>query len=94
MTPVVVWAGAGVHAEPNPAEVASIHRIPLAEFLREDAPSFEHTETSDHPILRMPVGSDYIATPTAALIYQFCEVCLAGRDTRVDHYEQPEFAWR
>jgi 8-oxo-dGTP pyrophosphatase MutT (NUDIX family) len=94
MTPVVVWAGAGVRAEPNPAEVASIHRIPLAEFLREDAPSFEHTDTSDHPILRMPVGSDYIATPTAALIYQFCEVCLAGRDTRVDHYEQPEFAWR
>jgi 8-oxo-dGTP pyrophosphatase MutT (NUDIX family) len=94
MTPVVVWAGAGVQAEPNPAEVASIHRIPLAEFLRDDAPSFEQTETSDHPILRMPVGSDYIATPTAALIYQFCEVCLAGRDTRVDHYEQPEFAWR
>ena len=94
MTPVVVWAGVGAQVEPNPAEVASIHRIPLAEFLRDDAPSFEHTQTSDHPILRMPVGSDYIATPTAALIYQFCEVCLAGRDTRVDHYEQPEFAWR
>ncbi len=94
MTPVVVWAGAGVETEANPQEVASIHRIPLQEFLRDDAPSFEHTETSEHPILRMPIGSDYIATPTAALIYQFCEVCLAGRDTRVGHYEQPTFAWR
>ncbi|XOV82257.1 MAG: NUDIX hydrolase [bacterium] len=94
MTPVVIWGGAGLRAVPNPAEVASIHRIPLAEFLRPDAPTFEHTQTSEHPILRMPVGSDYIATPTAALIYQFCEVCLAGRQTRVDHFEQPEFAWR
>ena len=94
MTPVVVWGGAGLHAEPNPGEVASIHRIPLVEFSRPDAPMFEETHTSEHPILRMPVGDDWIAAPTAALIYQFREVCLAGRDTRVAHFEQPEFAWR
>jgi hypothetical protein len=28
------------------------------------------------------------------LLFQFREVALAGRDTRVDHYEQPVFAWR
>jgi hypothetical protein len=28
------------------------------------------------------------------VLYQFREVALAGRDTRVDHYEQPVFAWR
>jgi 8-oxo-dGTP pyrophosphatase MutT (NUDIX family) len=27
-------------------------------------------------------------------LYQFREVALAGRDTRVDHFEQPVFAWR
>ena len=38
ITPVVVWAGAARELVPNPAEVASIHRIPLTEFMRVDAP--------------------------------------------------------
>ena len=94
MTPVVVWAGAGAQTTPNPDEVASVHRIPLSEFLRSDAPMLESATSSEHPVLRMPVGDDHIAAPTAALIYQFREVCLLGRHTRVAHYEQPEFAWR
>jgi len=94
MTPVIVWGGPQLEATPNPDEVASIHRIPLREFQREDAPLLVETHTSDHPILRMPVGDDWIAAPTAALIYQFREVCLKGLSTRVAHYEQPEFAWR
>jgi 8-oxo-dGTP pyrophosphatase MutT (NUDIX family) len=94
MTPVVVWGGPNLSASPNPDEVESIHRIPLKEFFRDDAPLLDATHTSEHPILRMPVGDDYIAAPTAALIYQFREVCIAGRDTRVAHFEQPEFAWR
>jgi len=94
MTPVIVWGGPALTAVANPQEVASIHRIPLREFFRSDAPVLVDTHTSEHPILRMPVGDDYIAAPTAALIYQFREVCLAGRHTRVAHYEQPEFAWR
>ena len=94
MTPVVVWGGAQLQPTPNPAEVASIHRIPINEFFRADAPLLDEVETSEHPVLRMPVGTDYIAAPTAALIYQFREVCIAGRHTRVAHYEQPEFAWR
>jgi hypothetical protein len=94
MTPVVVWGGPNLVAHPNPDEVASIHRIPIKEFLRDDAPLLDDTHTSDHPILRMPVGEDYIAAPTAALIYQFREVCVVGRPTRVAHFEQPEFAWK
>ena len=94
MTPIVVWAGPGAQATPNPDEVQSIHRIPLTEFLREDAPILDAVDSSEHPVLRMPVGEDYIAAPTAALIYQFREVCLLGRATRVAHFEQPEFAWR
>jgi len=94
MTPVIVWGGPQLTAVGNPDEVASIHRIPLREFFRADAPKLVETHTSEHPILRMPIGDDYIAAPTAALIYQFREVCLAGRHTRVAHYEQPEFAWR
>lgn len=95
MTPVVIWGGPGLSLEPNPAEVASIHRIPLSEFMREDAPILEHEEAGDAaPVLRMPVGATWIAAPTAAILFQFREVCLLGRDTRVSHYEQPRFAWR
>jgi 8-oxo-dGTP pyrophosphatase MutT (NUDIX family) len=94
MTPIVVWGGPGAEAAPNPDEVQSIHRIPLTEFLREDAPILDAVESSEHPVLRMPVGEDHIAAPTAALIYQFREVCLLGKGTRVAHFEQPEFAWR
>ena len=94
ITPVVVWAGAARSLRPNPAEVASIHRIPVTEFLRADAPILEALEGSDHPVLKMPVGDNWIAAPTAALIYQFREVCVLGRATRVAHFEQPRFAWK
>ena len=94
MTPVVVWGGSGIEHRANPAEVASVHRIPLSEFLRSDAPRLSRIPQSDAPVLRMPVGDDSIAAPTAAILYQFREVALLGRDTRVAHYEQPTFAWR
>ena len=93
MTPVVVWAGEARLLVPDPAEVASIHRIAVAEFLRADAPILEVLEGSEHPVLKMPLGDNWIAAPTAALIYQFREVCLLGRATRVAHFEQPKFAW-
>ena len=94
ITPVVVWAGAGDALVPNAAEVASIHRIPVDELLRVDAPMLENLPEHEHPVLRMPVGNSWIAAPTAALLYQFRELCLLGRATRVAHFEQPRFAWR
>lgn len=94
ITPVVVWAGPDVDLTPNPAEVESIHRIPVGELLREDAPLLEDTVESEHPILCMPVGDSFIAAPTAAFLYQFREVAILGNHTRVAHYDQPFFAWR
>lgn len=94
ITPVVVWAGADRELTFNPLEVASIHRIPVSEFLRDDAPLLDPIPESTHPVLRMPVGDTSIAAPTAAMIYQFREVCILGKDTRVAHFEQPYFAWR
>jgi 8-oxo-dGTP pyrophosphatase MutT (NUDIX family) len=94
MTPIVIWGGPVDGLHPNPGEVASIHRIPLTEFLREDAPRLEPLEADGEPVLRMPVGDGSIAAPTAAILYQFREVALLGRATRVAHYEQPRFAWR
>ena len=94
ITPVVIWGGDRVNLDPNPAEVASLHRIPLVEFLRKDAPLIENSPDSSAPLLLMPVGNTCIAAPTAALLYQFREVALLGRHTRVAHFEQPTFAWK
>lgn len=93
ITPVVLWADEARTLVANADEVASIHRIPLQEFLRPDAPLLEPGAHAE-PVLRMPLGDNWIAAPTAALLYQFREVCLLGRSTRVAHYEQPDFAWR
>lgn len=94
ITPVLVWAGPARGMVPNPQEVDSIHRIPVAEFLRADAPMLEHLAEAEQPVLRMPVGDSWIAAPTAAILYQFRELCLLGRATRVAHFEQPRFAWK
>ena len=94
VTPVVVWAGAARTLQPDAAEVASVHRIALRELLRADAPLLEALPGHEHPVLRMPLGSSWVAAPTAAMLYQFREVVLRARATRVAHFEQPEFAWR
>lgn len=94
ITPVVVWAGAARQLAIHEAEVASVHRIPVNELLRADAPMLDHEHAADHPVLRMPVGRSWIAAPTAAFLYQFREWLLLGRPTRVAHFDQPAFAWR
>ena len=94
ITPIVVWAGAVPALQPSPDEVASVHRIGIGELMRPDAPMLETTPHSPHPVLCMPIGSSWIAAPTAAFLYQFREVCLRGQATRVAHFDQPMFAWR
>jgi len=94
ITPVVVWGGADIILTANREEVASIHRIPLSEFMREDAPLLRKIPESEYPVLFMPVGDTYIAAPTAAMIYQFREVAILGNQKQVAHYEQPYFAWQ
>ena len=56
--------------------------------------SDQYGAAADDIVLRMPVGDNWIAAPTAAILFQFREVCLRGNATRVAHYEQPGFAWR
>lgn len=93
ITPVVVWGGRVDTWRPNPAEVASIHLIPLGELDRDDAPRFVSIEESDRPVVQMPIAGDLIHAPTAAMLYQFREVAVHGRPTRVAHLEQPVWAW-
>lgn len=93
ITPVVVWIGEEPELTPNPAEVASVHRIPLAAIARTEAVDFITIPESERRVIRFHINGGHIHAPTAALIYQFREV-LAGRMTRVADLEQPLFAWR
>ncbi len=94
MTPVVCWAQPGQTLQPNPAEVERLHHVPLAELEQPAVPVLREIPESDRPILSIPMLGTLIHSPTAAVLFQLREVALAGRDTRVDHYEQPLFAWR
>ena len=97
ITPFVLWADAGPEPAltPDPSEVASVHRIPLTELQRADAPLLDPPHEGHHqPVLRMPLGEHWVAAPTAAVLYQFSEWCLHGRPTRVAHFDQPRFSWR
>src|SRR6202051_1417834 len=93
ITPAVVWANKRAGLSPNPAEVASVHRIPLDQLAQADAFDFVAIPESTRRVIRFRYAGQFIHAPTAAMIYQFREV-LAGRDTRVAELEQPVFAWK
>jgi 8-oxo-dGTP pyrophosphatase MutT (NUDIX family) len=83
MTPVVVWAGPDVEAVANPSEVAQIFRIPLADTLEDRFVEMLAVDGSEHPMIRLHIADRHMHAPTGAVIYQFREVALAGRQTRV-----------
>jgi 8-oxo-dGTP pyrophosphatase MutT (NUDIX family) len=95
ITPVVFWSD----ATPNdliasPDEVQSIHMFSFNELQRTDSPNLETIPESDRQVLSMNYLDDVIYSPTAAMLYQFREVCLFDNHTRVAHYDQPVFAWK
>jgi 8-oxo-dGTP pyrophosphatase MutT (NUDIX family) len=94
ITPVVLWGGADPHLQPSPDEVLALYRIGL-HALRDGSPRHVSIPESDRPVIQIPLGSDLIHAPTGAVLYQFRQVGLLGEaGTRVDHLEQPVFAWR
>lgn len=94
ITPVVAWAPGEARMIANPAEVAAIHRVPLAELSRPGTPEFVAIPESVQPVIRYPLLGTLLHAPTAAILYQFMEVAVHGRGTRVAHLEQPVWAWR
>ena len=94
ITPVVFWADDPGALSPNPAEVARVHLVPLEDLDGPDMPRFVSIPESDRPVIQLPLLGSLIHAPTAAVIYQMREVVSHGRPTRVDHLEQPVWAWR
>jgi 8-oxo-dGTP pyrophosphatase MutT (NUDIX family) len=94
ITPVVLWGGADPDLKPAPDEVLAVYRIGL-HTITDSEPRFVSIRESDRPVLQLPVGNVLLHAPTAAILFQLRQVGLFGRSgERVDHLEQPVFAWR
>jgi 8-oxo-dGTP pyrophosphatase MutT (NUDIX family) len=93
MTPVVLWGGAPAgDLTASEGEVSGIYEIPLADF--DVQPEFISIPESDAPVIRLPILDRMLHAPTAAIVYQFCQVGLHGHEQRVAHFEAPVFAWK
>jgi len=93
ITPVVVWAERSTEMRLNPEEVAVAHRIAVEDFAAKEKVSFVTIPESPRPVIRIRLPHTHLHAPTAAIVYQFCEL-VAGRETRVAEFEQPVFAWK
>ena len=93
ITPVVMWGGPVSPAMRGAAaEVAQIHVVPLADL--DVLPRLLRIPESESPVIQLPFLGRYLHAPTAAIVYQFCQVALHGHTVRVAHFEQPVFAWK
>jgi 8-oxo-dGTP pyrophosphatase MutT (NUDIX family) len=94
ITPVVAWCEHAGELTPNPEEVMRVYHVPLDDLEGPEVPILISIPESERPVIQMPILSTLIHAPTAAVIYQMREVVVHGRPTRVDHFEQPVWAWR
>ena len=95
ITPVVVWGDADPDLRPAVDEVQAVFRVGAHHLRAPDSPRFVTIPESDRPVVQVPLGNDLIHAPTGAILVQFRWVALDGEvDRRVDHLEQPVFAWR
>ena len=96
ITQDVIWLESSGEIRSDPHEVESDYYVPVSDLLQPGVPRLHHIPESESPVLSILFKSlqDEVFTPTAAIAFQFGEVALCGRTTRVAHYEQPVFAWR
>lgn len=93
ITPVVMWGGADVTVVPSPDEVIAAYRVGLHALCGQE-PLYHDIPESDRPVVQLPLGEGYVYAPTGAVLLQFRRVALEGQiGERVDHLEQPVFAW-
>jgi 8-oxo-dGTP pyrophosphatase MutT (NUDIX family) len=90
VTPVVLWSDEPLVLVPDPVEVHEAWRLPLSELDHPDSPMAE-ANPAGAPILKMFARGQWINPLTAAILYQFREVVLYGRATRVHDVGQPSW---
>jgi 8-oxo-dGTP pyrophosphatase MutT (NUDIX family) len=89
MTPVVIWSGERAAAlRPSKFEVAQLYEIAIADL----RVAVSRARPGEEFSLRLePIE---VFAPTAAILYQFSEVALDGREARVTAFYQPPFTHR
>jgi 8-oxo-dGTP pyrophosphatase MutT (NUDIX family) len=92
ITPVVVWGGTPPRELAGAAsEVTRVYQIPIADLDVE--PELLSVPESEAPVIRLPLLDRFVHAPTAAIIYQFCQVALHGAEQRVAHFDAPVHLW-
>ena len=96
ISPIVVWGEPDMPIVPDENEVAKVFYVPLRELMNDDIPTLTPSDDGDQQVLSMylPALGNRMYAPTAAIFYQFREVVLRNRETRVAGYDQPGFARR
>ncbi|MCH6468910.1 NUDIX hydrolase [Sinomonas terrae] len=93
ISPWVVAAPGKRPFKRSAAEVASLHPIPVARLLAPGVPRWR--ETPEGSLLQMPLRHDMVIhAPTGAILWQFAEVVLRGRDVDFGHILEPAFVGR
>ncbi|HUF56583.1 MAG TPA: CoA pyrophosphatase [Thermohalobaculum sp.] len=96
IAPFVLWLGQADTPRPDPAEVAAVHYVPLVElFTPPDAPMPRRIAPEPGALwLHLPTLGHEVYAPTAAVLHQFREVALLGRDSAMPAFREPGFARR
>ncbi|WP_245662633.1 NUDIX hydrolase [Nocardia vermiculata] len=90
ITPIVVVPSEPVTVTSN-HEVHAVHHVPLDRLAADDVPHWA-SQPDGTPLLQMRLGEKMtIHAPTGAMLLQFRDVVLLGRDTRVADLRQPDW---
>lgn len=94
ITPLVAVLSAAGPPVPSPDEVHSVHYVPLRRLAAGDVARWV-PQMAGGRLLQLRLGPQMVIhAPTGAILWQFREVVLLGRATRVADYLQPEWTHR
>ncbi|MFI0356828.1 NUDIX hydrolase [Actinomadura sp. 9N407] len=91
ITPIVVAPADPGPLRPSPDEVKSVHHVSLARLADDDTPRWV-PQIGGGSLLQMRLRPDWVVhAPTGAMLWQFREVLLLGREARVADFLQPDW---
>lgn len=94
ITPIVIAVEEPGPILPSPAEVHSVHHVPLTRLAAPDAARWV-PQLDGGRLLQLRLGPDMVVhAPTGAMLWQFREVVLRGGRARVAHFLQPDWTHR
>lgn len=90
ITPLVFWHQGGWQLDPDPREVASVHRFPLRTLEEAAEPNFIPRPDGGR-ILQFEMAGARIHAPTGAILYELKELALHGRHVDLSDVRSPEW---